>query len=349
MPDDAKMQRLRRRREYRKLDAEGVRYLRERVVQLSAQLELLQMEKKTPSSLLAWKDIAGALNEDLRAACTVNDELRRTVQANDGFQKAVHEWVTRTSTVHVHPVSRRSWHDTSLPRDPAARTLAMDWITMRLFHNIDGLVASSGLPYTRENYQLTTLQPCDANYKIQGVSVRFVPADLQTTAACLEQFAKDFPPYLEARCLTETDTVLYTRYLSPYGLVVHLPFVQNVIQRHFFDGQRYVSFRHCITDDEALPTDGLVCEWTEWTVAERVAPNVTVIKEGFFATGLRTPDGTYVSVDVVSPQAAQHADLESKFRCMQHEAQARFAQSFEADTEYFNALLRVHQRSMQDR
>ncbi|KDO23948.1 hypothetical protein SPRG_10644 [Saprolegnia parasitica CBS 223.65] len=344
--------RLRRRREYRKLDAAGLQYLRDRVVQLTAQLEQLELARRSsqpPATMLAWREVAGALGADLRAVCTANASLRRHVQRNDAFQKAMHTWVTRTSHVHGHPSPRLTWQDASLPTDPATRLEAMEWITHRLFHNIDGLMAASGLPFTRDNYQCTTVSQLDDTYRIQGCSVRYVHADVSATAACLEQFAKDFPPYLEARCLTETDNVLYTRYLSPYGLTVHLPFIQNVLQRHYFDGRRYVSFRHCITDDEALPADDLVCGWTEWTVAESVGENVTVVKEGFFATGLRTPSGEYIRMEAVSPAAAACVDPANRLRCMQHEAQMRFAQSFEADTAYFNALLKVHARSLMDR
>ncbi|KAG9399601.1 hypothetical protein AC1031_011990 [Aphanomyces cochlioides] len=149
---DAKMQRrklyLRNiRMLYRKEAKEERSYLTNRVQELEKVVATLRARsvKSEKPSILSWKDVAEALEEDRRLADVKRKSLGGMMARYDVLIKEMQEWVASNMRVTNPPNPRvATWRNCTLLANSASRQLGKKWILEQMYFNTDLIFQSQG-------------------------------------------------------------------------------------------------------------------------------------------------------------------------------------------------------------
>ncbi|KAF0697258.1 Aste57867_12030 [Aphanomyces stellatus] len=143
---------IERMRAYRKLKKHEMATLKDLQAELRTHVQFLQDARATRAATLplAWKDIAKELVHEAEAARTHGRALRRKIYEQLALlREMVHFVAAATSPTTVStrfdPLSS-AWRDFSLPSNPSSRTLAKDWISKQLYHNMDKMFEHYAFP-----------------------------------------------------------------------------------------------------------------------------------------------------------------------------------------------------------
>ncbi|KAF0705178.1 hypothetical protein As57867_007088, partial [Aphanomyces stellatus] len=140
---------------YRKKEKKSYELLKAHKVQL--ELEVRQLILSTgkyvaSKTMLPWKDIAAALATHKQEAIDLNRTLQGHLAAYSELLQDMQEWVcanvdTRSSDMLTSALpTTESWRSVFLPRNPAARTLAKEWITQQLYVQTEARFQSHAFP-----------------------------------------------------------------------------------------------------------------------------------------------------------------------------------------------------------
>ncbi|OQR82612.1 hypothetical protein ACHHYP_15731 [Achlya hypogyna] len=264
--------------------------------------------------LLPWHDVASALLDERSSSEATNRALKDQVRAHKHLCRAMLTWLSSTETLHAYPESaKRHWTYAALPKDQSARLLGLDWISRRLYHNVEGCLERSQLPPpaigARPYYQLD-VRAQDNSYFMAEYKQFVESAPLEVVAKCLEDH------YFETAegdlVDVQVPNLSYVRYTCLYGLELQRSFPERMLVRQYKEANRYIVFTHGVPDDCKFADDPIKSEWTAWVVAERIDAHTTVIKHGFETYGLQTPQG-YLDLDEEVPHLRVLTDEDDKF------------------------------------
>ncbi|CAK4698308.1 hypothetical protein LEN26_011872 [Aphanomyces euteiches] len=132
---------------YRKEAKEERSYLTNRVQELEKVVASLRTRtvKSEKPSILSWKDVADALEEDRRHALVKRKSLGDMVARYDVLVKEMQEWVASNMRVTNPPNPRVStWRNSTLLANSASRQLGKKWILEQMFFNTDLIFQSQG-------------------------------------------------------------------------------------------------------------------------------------------------------------------------------------------------------------
>ncbi|ETV97952.1 hypothetical protein H310_09266 [Aphanomyces invadans] len=173
--------------------------------------------------------------------------------------------------------------------DSSVRSVGLDWISKRLFRNLNpwmerSRVAVSMTPY----YRVAVHEGEDQSYYVlEEYKQRVEPMALALVSSILHRMYFEFVDGDQVDD-AQGDKLRYLRYASLYGRARNQIFHENMLVRAYDDPvhSRYVIFTHSISDDSKYPQD-IQSDWTAWVVAEALSPTETVIQHGYISNGLR--------------------------------------------------------------
>ncbi|EQC40622.1 hypothetical protein SDRG_01705 [Saprolegnia diclina VS20] len=268
--------------------------------------------------VLPWVEVAAALKADSSLSQMQNRELLKQVRAAEALCKSLRSWVaSRIVHATLNP-EHTSWRESMIPKDDASRKLGLDWISKRLYHNLNGVIEASGLPGPIDKtayYRIDVERQNDtyrlSEFKQRVERVRFDIATRTLSAQYFETFDGDE----EER---QNDDMTYIRYPSLYGRTNNVPYTEKMLVRQFKEQHRFVIFTHGVPDD-AKYQDPIRCDWSAWVVVTDLGANECLLQFGYTAYGLRCDDG-YLPFEVEMPALAAFSgdDDDTRFARFRH-------------------------------
>ncbi|KAH9117692.1 hypothetical protein LEN26_012515 [Aphanomyces euteiches] len=309
-----------------------VQALNEEIAHLERCVETVKFDKTI--TLLSWKDVANVFKEQRGMSEEQLKSLKKQVSAMSRLR------YVRTRCSNLMSVipqrfpnpSTLTYKATSLMEDESLRLTGLEWISKRLYYNLDPWIERSRLPASNESYFRVDVRQTDESFVLEEYKQRVEQMSLAHAAACLETI------YFES---TEDDEIevddsrvmRYLRYPSWYGKAQNHSFHEKMLIRVFKEKSRYIIFTHSISDDAKYP-DKIYGDWTAWVVAEELSPTHTVIRNGFVMHGARTSDG-YLKLEEECPFLEQYTDEDVKFTKFEQYQKNYRARRQAGDLEHF--------------
>ncbi|ETV90830.1 hypothetical protein H310_14489 [Aphanomyces invadans] len=311
---DARQERKSRRnlqkKVYYRQDKQVHKYLKERVLELEA--ELCRLSRLPRSSVLPWHDTARGLRDEAFESLHHNRYLKKKVREYSCLGVLLRDFVD-SSVVQSAPTG--TWHASNLRLDrvrlhahPDARRHGLDWLTQVMYHNTDKLLEKYAFPdrtpYSRladvtvdttsldalsyvQRYQLELQLPLEAvlplatSYFQSGASSEQLEVHYKTKQYLDVQMTKSI-----ADSMTYDVVTNWSLYPQPGT---------TRLCRIFQDANRYVLVSQSIPDDEKLPSKNIDSKTLTWVVLDQVSPTVTIMRCLFVVSqGLDLRTGIYV-------------------------------------------------------
>ncbi|KAF0700813.1 Aste57867_8664 [Aphanomyces stellatus] len=331
----------RRNRMLREAEKNEVMTLRKQATELEVLIKDLVARRGgagVATEMLPWKDVAGIFSQMKATSEKEKAQLFHKVKSYRDVAFVMHQWVNSNHHLPVMPDPfKQTWRNSALVAHEGSRALGFDWIAKQLYYNIDTMIAHCGLPPSLDTcnevkvYQLENLN----SYHLSKARQRIEHASLEEVMQVLRR------QYFEntAETLDSPDAnVRYFRLESAYGNTAHNSYTQNILMRQFEEANRYVLFAHSITEDEKFPVDRIQRNWTNWTVAERLDSNMTIIKQMSVATGLRMNE-VFLPFDNDPHNYDPTMDPDMAFRQFESKTQAYHKYIFAKEIATFRDLL----------
>ncbi|OQS01723.1 hypothetical protein ACHHYP_00339 [Achlya hypogyna] len=293
--------RLKRKRDYRQQDIEALKYLRLRVVQLTNELAFVQ--QRQASTFLSWHDVAIALAQETSQTQSHNAVLRARTHASTQLLQIMSAWVASMSLLRVRislfpdevtrgvgPMIHATWRGSSLPRDPTARHLALQWMHRRFANCLEKFLLQAPQT-TAVNDPAVAITPVASTYELRCSAVCLLDAPFEVAAAAFHKYVRDGFPGIKHKELYQTSEILYRQ------LVLRTGRTENVAIFLYPGQDRSVFVTHTISKDAALPTEEPVRAMTGWHVLERAGPSQTRLRDWFTQGGFRLPSGEYHPIE----------------------------------------------------
>ncbi|KAF0719275.1 Aste57867_1161 [Aphanomyces stellatus] len=298
-----------RQREYRRLDLEELATLKCRAATLEQQWAALTVHaKRDVMAMLPWQDVAAGLGDDAALAKTQNQALRDQIHAYGALGLSS---------------SATGWRSVTLPADDAARCHAADWLTQRLYHNVDGTFQSNRFPpavsLSDEPFYDIHVHLDDGLFQFVVRSQRVVPVGLAHAAHLFRAFDADVENVGienstgnwvarvdEPLFRDELPTVVYGRQTLIKGVEQHY-----LCRQFAASADRIVVVGQNIVQDDKYPTAQTrgMYEETGWRSIDRLSETACLVRDCITVTPLRTSDG-YLSLDAYAEFFGVEADME---------------------------------------
>ncbi|KAH9186894.1 hypothetical protein AeNC1_011128 [Aphanomyces euteiches] len=268
--------------------------LRQKIPELEAELQRLQIRKRrraqhTPESQLAaadeddsstalsWKDVDMGLLEANEASASDATFLQGRIQNLQHIFKEMKRWVSAQQPIARAPQYPTStWQNVTLFSNPSTRFLGKEWITEQLYHNAEAMFRRYRFP------------PIESDEGMQYIDVEF--EDNCAHFVLCRQFEEDLP--------REKITELYRHHLcsilmvdGPYDIppntiteisgktflhqmITHRDECISLLSGEFYEPDRCVFVAQQILDDELIGPPRRQRNRTWWTELQRVSSGV---------------------------------------------------------------------------
>ncbi|KAH9119679.1 hypothetical protein LEN26_011495 [Aphanomyces euteiches] len=316
--------------------------LRNQAAQLEVLIKNLVAQRggaNVSTEMLPWKDVAGIFGQMKDSSVKEKANLVHKVKSFRDVAFVMHQWVNSNHHLPAMPDPyKQTWRNSALMAHEGSRALGFDWISKQLYHNIDAMIAHCGLPASLDTCNEVKVYPLENqnSYHLSKARQRIEHASLEEVVQCLRR------QYFEGKTdnldVPDTANMCYFRNKSAYGATANVSYTQNVLLRQFLEENRYIVLAHSITEDEKFPVDRIQRNWTNWTVAERLGPNMTIIKQMSVASGLRMNE-TFLPFDKYPSIVPPDMDAEQAFREFEQTTQAYHQYIFAKEVKAFRDLL----------
>ncbi|KAF0708066.1 hypothetical protein AaE_013366 [Aphanomyces astaci] len=248
-------------RQYKKDRKMEVVYLRSLQEMLEAELQYLAARHSTSTSStleLSWKEVARAFKDERHQAVVEQAEVKAVVLEYQSLARDMQHWVTvQMSVPDALNVRIPAWRLVHLPSNPRSRALGKEWITQRMYHNLEQVFKDHHMPPAHasnpESFEFamssdnTTL---DFLHRLQFVSY-YPPSIIVSTfrhMLCSMLLVDRHDPALHvSRHEVDNSTSMHTVTTSQGERI-------NLLTREFHDHDRVVLVAQQIQDDENHPT-----------------------------------------------------------------------------------------------
>ncbi|OQR83053.1 hypothetical protein ACHHYP_15169 [Achlya hypogyna] len=256
--------------------------LRRQIFALQEQLKYLQQPR--PSTLLPWRDVTAAIHDDTVAEVQVNTTLRRRRQSQARLCEYLQQWIASMGPDRRAPSAfLESWrHSHLFAGDDIARTLSYTWLLRQVYESRHRAFAHLRFPTEHRN-DIDVCVTCDDDrLQIHVQTQQVLPYSLENVSRglwiaqetlCQEYFAAPDDP--TALLSTPTADVQYTRENVGGSAPMHM--VNNVLTGRFYEPNAVVLCLRSVLSDDLFPTATSTWRFDnkEWTVAERLGPQLT--------------------------------------------------------------------------
>ncbi|ETV68400.1 hypothetical protein H257_15711, partial [Aphanomyces astaci] len=125
-------------------------YLRSLQEMLEAELQYLAARHSTSTSStleLSWKEVAHAFKDERHQAVVEQAEVKAVVLGYQSLARDMQHWVTAQMSVpDALNVRIPAWRLVHLPSNPRSRALGKEWITQRMYHNLEQVFKDHHMP-----------------------------------------------------------------------------------------------------------------------------------------------------------------------------------------------------------
>ncbi|KAF0689669.1 Aste57867_18906 [Aphanomyces stellatus] len=269
-PIVARKRRLRREKmqRYRKRLVDSATTLRAMVSELEEELGRRSASLSsrvggvTAASMLPWKEIAEALRDVSMDSTTTHATLKRQVHGSAHVLRCLWTWTEERRGISMMTTSS-TWRDVTLLMDPFSRHIGFDWITLRMFNNVDCIFDRCAFPSIVSDecindFVIDTTHPEFMQYvwrrqfttplSLDTVSSIFNLHLCHKIVACCEEnqsAAVAALRPLDQAALQDVPGAMYSYHRGPTELV-------NILTREFCTPTRRVVVTQNIIDDERL-------------------------------------------------------------------------------------------------
>ncbi|KDO22373.1 hypothetical protein SPRG_11325 [Saprolegnia parasitica CBS 223.65] len=248
-----------------------------------AQLQCQQTQKACPTSHVAWKDIALALEEEALASQEVQRALQQQVAEAETRASLLAAWVQRVTA----PPSSPSHPLAGLLDEPVSRATSAVWIMDQLHQRFPQLYAQA--PFPRDGASLPFVRVCVSeleNTYCTAVHQQYVvPSPLHAVqTACENTAATEVMERLG-------DDIVYCRGTND---------THNLLIRTIQEPGKFLLLVQGIEDDPRQPLQGYTRSWTSWTMGTTLSDGATLLQKGYDYSGYRV-HGAFAPLEVVEP------------------------------------------------
>ncbi|EQC38236.1 hypothetical protein SDRG_04663 [Saprolegnia diclina VS20] len=257
-----------------KLDA-----LKREIYDLQCTIERLQ--RRPRGSLLAWEDVAKALQDDMLRLVSENRRLQRTQRAYARFYHVVHA-CAQLSIDRVPSVAEETWRHTQLlSSDPTSRALGCAWILKQVYYNTRRAMSAFAFPESMESVVDVHVTVHDNRLQIHVATQQVVAHSLRDVADAYwtaeQSFARRFVGQDDSddeRIELLSDSMQYMHEALAYR---DSSVCYNVLSGRFDDAATSTFVLRTVLHDELHPAApaAWVVDTKQWTVVDALSPHMT--------------------------------------------------------------------------
>ncbi|OQR99902.1 hypothetical protein ACHHYP_20150 [Achlya hypogyna] len=273
-------------RRYRYLIAIEAEALEAEIPLLEARLMVLQKQAGlTPSSLVPWRDIAFALEQEATVSMETQATLRDQLQQAEHNASALAAWVQQVTQPSPLVHGGRA---AAMTADTSIRNMAAEWTMQQLYHNLPILHAQAAFPTcTDEPYIHVSINELGTTY----CALVHQQYELPLPTAVVLAKCQRLMGVQANKCGVE--------YLSGGS--------NNILVRTIQEKTRWIMLVQGIEDDPMMPIEGYTRSWTSWTIGQAIDADRTLLQKGFDYSGCRL-HGAFVPWEESDPLIQRFRD-----------------------------------------
>ncbi|KAH9118943.1 hypothetical protein LEN26_011871 [Aphanomyces euteiches] len=233
---------------------------------------LRALQAKRQGTALPWKVVAEAMKDGLDSAERERQDLRHKLLMS--LSKIQHVYFRHSIDDNVS-----TWRDTTLTVNPDARRLGMEWISKKMFHNVDRIFHQYGFPPRESSDPFTTIDMNlyeDRRYEVVMAvqsTLEMPPTDAFVSLCCdriLTFMLIFFASEISKNTIKEAHDGKYFLHqmLTSMG---NFDVFMNVMTTAFREKDRYLVVAQNIQEDETVKSSGPRTHRTFWMDMNRLA------------------------------------------------------------------------------
>ncbi|OQR81290.1 hypothetical protein ACHHYP_16509 [Achlya hypogyna] len=315
-----------------------------------AELEAIVVARKHEPTILAWPEVAKALEADLADVRMTNKRLKRLRSLRSQLIATMQQWI---GTVLAKPLAANAmtWQLTTLWAEPVSRKLGIDWITKCRLHNTDLMLQQYGFPgnnATILDFEMKTLENDIFEYVWRDQLVINQPHQLVLDVMRYRldntmrgvQWRSPESYALEEDMVREIGDTRYQRTLR--GSLERPIEYLNFIWREFHQEKRTVIVGQNIVEDATLGASPQARYMMFWYVLDRLGPYQTKLRvlgissHYFNTSGYVSVEDEFALIGYKPTGAPEDIEL-ARFKYHVSKMYTRTTGMFERDLESFRA------------